>query len=178
MLLPHGHPISVRTEIGERTAETPSDRVLGLSLTAGGTPPYVSPTKVLCKGFQKGFYPFAIGQAGNRDCNLWLSNSLLAAGGLRGPTPGSPNVLCFLSVTTERKCLHGMSAADQSKVKDCKPALAEQKLVKHKQILLGYLPPTPNWCTPLNIRQFLWRRLCPRLSPIPQATAPCGCPLP
>ena len=81
VLLPHGHPISVRTEIGERTAETPSDRVLGLSLTAGGDTPCVSPTKVLYKGFQKGFYPFAIGQAGNRDCNLRLCNSLLAVGG-------------------------------------------------------------------------------------------------
>ena len=39
------------------------------------------PTKVLCKGFQKEFYPFAIGQAENKDCNLRLCNSLLAVGG-------------------------------------------------------------------------------------------------
>ena len=55
-------PISVRTEIGERTAENPSDRVLGLSLTAGGTPLVFPRLKFCARGFKRGFTPLPLGK--------------------------------------------------------------------------------------------------------------------
>ena len=63
-------------------------------------------TKALCKGFQKGFYPFAIGQAGNRDYVLRLCNSLLAVGGLRGPIWTGPLMFfaSFLSIKKGCAC--------------------------------------------------------------------------